>query len=157
MKLNNYYIIIIIIFVSVYHYYIQNDLEKNFCRCYIDYNSIKRPLATCNKFKNSPRLICVGMPSGHAETITILATLLYVYQFIPLWLCLLLIFIFSIQRFITNMHTIIQIISGVIFGLFYVYIYKYFNLSIYAFLIIFSIGILLYTICKIKNYNIIFI
>jgi membrane-associated phospholipid phosphatase len=151
MKLNELQIISIIILISIYHYYVQNDLEKNFFRCYIDYNSIKRPLATCNKFKNSPRLICVGMPSGHAETITILSSLLYLYKFIPLWLCLLLIFIFSIQRVIINMHTLIQIIFGIIFGLFYVFIYKYFNLSVYAFLIVFSIGILLYNICKISN------
>ena len=151
MKLNDLQIISIILLISIYHYYVQNDLEKNFFRCYIDYNSIKRPLATCNKFKNSPRLICVGMPSGHAETITILSSLLYLYKFIPFWLCLLLIFIFSIQRVIINMHTIIQIIFGIIFGLFYVFIYKYFDLSIYAFLIVFSIGILLYNICKTLN------
>lgn len=148
MKLNEIQIISIIILISIYHFYIQNNLEKNFFRCYIDYNSIKRPLNICSKFKNRGHLLCVGMPSGYAETITIFASLLYLYEFIPLWSCLLIIFIFSIQRFITNMHTITQIISGIMFGLFYVYIYKHFNLSIYAFLIVFSIGILLYTICK---------
>ena len=67
------------------------------------------------------------MPSGYAETITIFASLLYLYEFIPLWVCLLLICIVSIQRLITHMHTIIQIIAGIMFGLFYVYIYKHFS------------------------------
>jgi hypothetical protein len=151
MKLNKIHIISIILLISIYHYYIQNDLEKNFFRCYIDYNSIKRPLNICNKFKNRGPLFCVGIPSGHVEAVTIFATLLYLYEFIPLWVCLLLICIVSIQRLITHMHTIIQIIAGIMFGLFYVYIYKHFNLSIYAFLIVFSIGILLYTICKKLN------
>jgi hypothetical protein len=151
MKLNNYQIISIIILISIYHYYIQNNLEKNFFRCYIEYNSIKRPLNMCNTFQKKTNMICLGMPSGHSEIITILASLLYLYNFIPLWLCLILIFIFSIQRLVTNMHTMIQIIAGIIFGLLYVFIYKHFNLSVNAFLIVLSIGIILYMICKNLN------
>jgi membrane-associated phospholipid phosphatase len=148
MKLNNFQVISIILLISIYHYYIQNNLEKNFSKHYFEYYDIKRPLNMCNKFHNSQPLICVGMPSGHAETITIFASLLYLYKFISLWVCLILIFIFSIQRFISNMHTIIQIIFGIIFGLFYVFLYKHFNLSIYSFLIVLSIGLLLYIICN---------
>jgi membrane-associated phospholipid phosphatase len=60
---------------------------------------------------------------------------------------LLLIFLISIQRYTSNMHSMYQIVAGIIFGFCYVSIYKYFNLSIPSFLIIFCIGILLYLSC----------
>ena len=152
MKLNDLTnIFIIIILIAFYHYFIQNDLEKYFFKCHFDYDRIKRPLKICSKDdKYTNPIICVGMPSGHAETITVLASLLYLYKFIPLWLSLLLIFIFSIQRYITNMHSISQIIAGIAIGLIYVSIYKYFNLSILSFLIVVFIGILLYSSCFYK-------
>ena len=149
MKLNektNMFIIIILI--ASYHYVIQNDLEKYYFKCHFDYGSIKRPLKICNtSYNNNDPIMCVGMPSGHAETITIFAGLLYLYKFIPLWLSILFIFIFSLQRFISHMHSIIQIVTGIIFGVCYVFIYKHFNLSILSFLIVLFIGISLYLSC----------
>ena len=41
------------------------------------------------------------------------------------------------------MHTINQVIVGVILGLVYAVIYKYFNLSIVGFIVVFIIGLLL--------------
>ena len=84
------------------------------------------------------------MPSGHAETITILTYLLYYYKFIPLWLCFIVIFLFCLQRITSNMHTLPQVIIGILFGYLYSNIYTYFNLSIYSFLIVVSIGLTLY-------------
>ena len=153
MKLNdlsnqNFMIFVIILFITSYHYLIQNDLEKYFFKCHFDYNSIKRPLQMCSKDQERKKpTMCVGMPSGHTETITIFSTLLYLYKFIPLWISILLIFIFSIQRYISNMHSIIQILAGITFGLCYVFIYKHFNLSILSFLITIFIGISLYLSC----------
>ena len=149
MKLNDSTkIFIYIILIAIYHYFIQNDLEKLFFKCHFYYDSIKRPLKNCiNNYKRANPIMCAGMPSGRAETITIFASLLYLYKFIPLWLSLLLIFLISIQRYTSNMHSMYQIVAGIIFGFCYVSIYKYFNLSIPSFLIIFCIGILLYLSC----------
>jgi hypothetical protein len=157
MKLNElsnqkFMIFVIIVVITSYHYLIQNYLEKYFIECRFDYNSIKRPLKICSKEQDHERkkpTMCIGMPSGHVETITIFAILLYLYKFIPLWVSILLICIISIQRYISNMHSIIQIVVGIIVGLSYVFIYKHFNLSILSFLIIIFIGISLYLSCKI--------
>jgi len=155
MKLNeiikNNKILIIIILIFIYHYLIQNDLEKRFSQVYFEYTNIKRPTKKCEK--NTKNLNCVGMPSGHAESVTILSSLLYLYKFIPLWLCLLVIFVFSIQRIIKNKHSIDQVLMGIIIGLFYVFIYKKLNLSIYAFIIVLLIGftLLLLTYYKLNN------
>ena len=155
MKLNElsnkkFMIFIIIVLITNYHYLIQNDLEKHYFKCHFDYNSIKRPLKICSKEQERKKsIMCIGMPSGHVETITIFTSLLYLYKFIPLWISILLIFIISIQRYISNMHSIIQIVAGMIFGLSYAFIYKHFNLSIISFLIIIFIGISLYLSCKI--------
>ena len=136
-------IFFIIIIIFFYHYFIHNGLEKIFCETYFDYNYIKRPLDKCSSNLNGQKLGCIGMPSGHAETVTIFSLLLYFYKFIPLWLSLLLIFIFSIQRIISNMHTLIQVLMGIIVGYMYFNIYKFFNLSIYSLLIVFIIGFIL--------------
>ena len=149
MKLNDSKkVFIYIILIAFYHFSIQNPLEKYFFKCHFDYDSIRRPLKICiNEYIHENTIVCVGMSSGHAEAITILASLLYLYKFIPLWLSLLLIFLISLQRYTSHMHSISQIVAGIILGLFYVSIYKYFSLSIPSFLIIFGIGILLYVSC----------
>jgi hypothetical protein len=141
MKLNkDFNIVVLIIFVCLYHYSIQNDLEKNFSEIYFNYDEIKRPLIRCS---NENPDGCIGMPSGHAEVITILSSLLYLYDFIPLWLCLTLILIFSGQRITSNMHTIPQVLVGIFLGYMYALLYHYFNFSVYSFLIVLSIGSIL--------------
>jgi len=140
MKLNNTLKILLIIFIIfLYHYYIQTGLEKIFSQTYFKYDDINRPTKKCNK-NNNKDVSCVGVPSGHAETVTIITHLLYEYNFIPLWIHAVSIVAFSLQRVIINEHTIEQVCIGVIFGLIYAYIYFFFHLSIYAFIIVFLIG-----------------
>ena len=110
---------------------------------YFDYNNVKRPLKNCANGANGQQTKCVGMPSGHAETVTIIASLLYLYKFISLPICVLLIFIFSLQRILSNMHTVLQVIIGIIVSSVYVQIYYAFHLSIYSFIIVFVIGLIL--------------
>jgi len=152
MKIKNkYYLIFVIAIVCLYHYQIQNSLEKMFSYSYFNYDDIKRPSVACaNDLKEKIINIitkthrnCVGMPSGHAETITILSSLLHFYEFIPLWLCILLIFCVSIQRIISNMHTFIQVITGIIIGYIYFNIYTFYNLSVYSILIVLCIGFII--------------
>jgi hypothetical protein len=143
MKLN-ILLIIVILLIVFYHNLIQNDLEKRFFEKYLGYDNVKRPLKKCKKYEKKNTLSCVGMPSGHAETITILSGLLYYYKFISLWLCFTLILIFSFERITSNAHTLQQVFVGILFGYGYLNIYTYFNLSIYSFLIVASIGLILY-------------
>ena len=42
-----YIIIIWIIFICLYHYFIQNGIEKIFNQTYFNYDSVKRPLKKC--------------------------------------------------------------------------------------------------------------
>lgn len=152
MKIKNkYYLIFVIAIICLYHYIVQNSLEKMLSYTYFNYDNIKRPLTSCVN-DSKEKLIniitkthqnCVGMPSGHAETVTILSSLLYFYEFIPLWLCLLLIFCVSIQRIISNMHTFIQVITGILIGYIYFNIYILYNLSVYSILLVLCIGLII--------------
>jgi len=155
MKLNNKFknnatVLVLIIIACLYHGIIQNGLEKIFNECFLNYDSIKRPLSKCNKDLISYPTSCDGMPSGHAETITIFSILLYLYKFIPLWFCILMIILVSLQRLVTNVHSIIQVAMGIFAGLIYSSIYKYFDLSIISFLIIFTFGFILSLLCVYK-------
>lgn len=152
MKLNKQtsFQFVVIILIFMYHYYFHNDLEKLFSQTYFPYDNIKRPLEKCNKQINKFNLYCVGMPSGHAESFGLLSFLLYFYNFIPLWLCLAIIISVSLQRIIKNKHTLFQVLIGLLLGFTYANIYQYFNLSIYGFLIIFVISLILYILSKYK-------
>lgn len=141
--LKNIIILIIIILFSIYHYFIHNGLEKIFSQTYFDYNNVKRPLSNCSNQNTCPRLGCIGMPSGHAETAAVFSFLLYFNKFISLWVCLLFVFLICIQRITSHMHTLTQVIVGSTLGFLYASIYKYFNLSLFSFLIVFSIGFIL--------------
>jgi hypothetical protein len=140
----NIYLIIVLLLIALYHHSIQNNLEKFFFEKYFGYNNVKRPSTKCKNKKINNNLNCLGFPSGHAEAITIISGLLYYYNFITLGLCLIIIFIISLQRIITDKHTISQVLAGILFGYGYLNIYTYFNLSIYSFLIVASIGLILY-------------
>jgi membrane-associated phospholipid phosphatase len=147
---NKIFILIIILLLTVYHFVLHNNIEKIFSQTYFDYNDIRRPLNICDKKSNKSKLSCIGMPSGHAEGFSVLFFLLYFYNFIPLWLCLIIIVAISLQRITTNMHTLNQVIVGSLLGLIYATIYKYFKLSIYGFLIVLSIGFILALLSMIK-------
>jgi hypoxanthine phosphoribosyltransferase len=144
MKLNTkLFFTIIIILLTIYHLSIHNNLEKMFFQTYFDYNKIRRPLNYCSNILNSSKLTCAGMPSGHAETSMIFASLLYIYKIIPLWLAIIIVIISIGDRIIRNKHTLFQISIGLLVGALYSFIYRYFNLSIYGFLIVFFIGFVL--------------
>ena len=141
MKLNKIFLVTLIV-VCLYHYFIQNSLEKMFINAYIHSDTIKRPLSSCNNKINNT-LSCIGMPSGHAEIITIISIILYCYKYINLPICIMLIVVVSLQRVLTDMHTFLQITVGIIIGILYSLIYIYFKLSYKSFLIIISIGVIL--------------
>ena len=141
MKLNKIFLLTLIVIV-LYHYFIQNGLEKMFISAYFDSDIIIRPLSSCsNKINNI--LSCIGMPSGHAEIITMISIILYHYKYINLPICIMLIVVVSLQRVLSDMHIFLQITVGIIIGILYSLIYIYFKLSYKSFLIIISFGLLL--------------
>jgi len=78
MKLNkDFNIVVLIILISLYHGTLQNDLEKKFSETYFNYDEIKRPLIRCSDYLDGRTFECIGMPSGHAETVTLLSSYLY--------------------------------------------------------------------------------
>ena len=97
-----------------------NGMEKIFSKTFIKKPFVKRPLFKDDKFN---KLCHIGMPSGHAETITILCILLYHYKYINLPLCIITIIIVSLQRVVSKRHTFSQIIFGMILGLLYCLLY----------------------------------
>jgi hypothetical protein len=138
MNLPTYYIIFCLIVIFTYHV-VQNDIEKQFSLTYFGYDNVKRPLSNGTMYTYRD----LGMPSGHSEIATIISCILYYYKLISLWLCILLIFIFSVQRIIANRHTLNQVIVGIMCGLIYSYIYISNNLSILSFGIVILISLLL--------------
>jgi membrane-associated phospholipid phosphatase len=138
--LQNMQLFAVIILLGMYHFYIHSRLEKSFSKRYFDYDLVKRPLLKCKGPENSSYLKCIGMPSAHTETASVVSCLLYFNKIIPLWLCLLIISIVSIQRVITDMHSLSQVIVGATLGYIYAFIYKKFT---FGFVIVFTIGLLL--------------
>jgi hypothetical protein len=136
-----------------YHNFLHNNIEKQFSKAYFDCKNIRRPLKVCKKEINCSNLNCIGMPSGHAEAGSLLSCLLYFYNFIPLWVCLIIIVLISLQRIVTNMHALNQVIVGSLLGLIYATIYNYFKLSIYGFLVVLSIGFVLTLLTMIELNN----
>ena len=143
------YFAIFLLIVVLYHFWVQNNVEKMFCLEYFGYNNVKRPLSGNIMFSSCD----LGMPSGHAEAGTIMFLLLYFYEYISLPVSIILIFIVSLQRVVKERHTIAQVIAGTICGIIYSYIYKSYNLSIFSFLIVLSITLLLTALIYYKINN----
>jgi len=148
---NQTYIIIIIVLLSGYHFYFHNKFEKMFSQTFLQYENVKRPLHSCHFLENANRFYCVGLPSGHAESIAVFCFLLYFYKFIPFWLCLLSIFAVSAQRVVSYKHTPFQVTIGALLGFLYASLYKRFDLSLYSMLIVVGIGITLVTSAALKK------
>jgi len=65
-----------------------------------------------------------GMPSGHAESFTVLAYILYKKGIIKDWMCVSIITLVGIQRIVYKRHTLLQVIVGTCLGLVYGHIYS---------------------------------
>lgn len=151
MKLINFknmQLFAVIILLGMYHFYIHSRLEKSFSQRYFHYDLVKRPLLKCKGPENSSNLKCIGMPSAHTETASVFSFLLYFNKIIPLWFCLLIISIVSMQRVITDMHSLSQVIVGAILGYIYAFLYIKFTFGL---IIVFTIGLLL---CILSVYKI---
>ena len=129
--------ILIIALILVYHF-VHNGIEKQFSQLHFKYDSIRRPLDYCDREYNCNKLYCTGMPSGHVEIATILCILLE----LPMWITGVIVVATGLQRIITHMHTLNQVIAGAIMGLLYSATYLKFGLK-NGMLLIVTLGLVL--------------
>ena len=121
--------ILVVILLCIIHYFLINGLEKIIFDVYnFKKDNILRPINNCKTVRNHS-IYCIGMPSGHVETTTILCFILYKLNHISLSNMILIICFMCYQRIITNKHTLLQTIIGVTFGLLYSNIYLKIGLS----------------------------
>ena len=121
--------ILVVILLCIIHYFLINGLEKIIFDVYnLKKDNILRPINNCKTSRNY-NTYCLGMPSGHTETTTILCFILYKLNHISLSNMILIICFMCYQRIITNKHTLLQTIIGVTFGLLYSNIYLKIGLS----------------------------
>ena len=71
-----------------------------------------------------PTGVPYGMPSGHAESLTVLSYLLYKKGLINGWVSASIITLVGIQRIVYNRHTLLQVIAGTLLGLLYGHLYS---------------------------------
>lgn len=110
--------IFILVFVFIMHFVFINPMEKLVTQAHIGlYN---RPKEEC---KDKTNFHCLGMPSGHAEITSLLCMLLYLNDYIPLSIAITGIILVGIQRIVTNMHTLNQVIAGTLLGSGFAYLY----------------------------------
>lgn len=136
--ISNLLLLSLVLSITYFHKEIQNKVEKMIFQKYYDNKNFRRPRHIC---AGDNTLDCFGFPSGHAETITIFSLLMYFYKLFPLWFAIIIILLVSYQRIYTYSHNILQVIVGIIFGILYAVLYKQ---SLYYFVGIFVLGIILY-------------
>ena len=135
-------ILYVLFIICTLQFFLINPLEKLYCYYFLNNNNddiIKRP------YCSDKTLYCIGMPSGHAEIITILSTVLYYHKYISFIVYITLLSIICLQRVISNKHTILQVIIGVIFGLLFSFTYIKLESFYFAFIFIY-VFILLFII-----------
>lgn len=109
-----------IILLAILHYGMINGLEKMIFESFFPSILLSRP-STCENNRNRP-VKCLGMPSGHVEIVTIVSVWFYHLLKLPLVVCL--IAFTCLQRVVSHRHTFLQAGMGVLFGLFYAWIYS---------------------------------
>lgn len=137
-----------ILIITLFHIIFINPLEKLLVQKY--YKTINRPYIKikCEKFNS------LGMPSGHAESTTVIMMLLYLNNYINLNVALFMIIFVSLQRVFSFMHCIKQVLMGFFIGLIMSFIYNKLNSFINCLIFIFiyiSILSYLYFIYRIPN------
>ena len=97
------------------HAFIINPSEKQLVRT-LSHDAIwaKRPTG-----------VPYGMPSGHAESVTVLAYLMYTKGIISGWGCAFIIALTGLQRIVYKRHTLLQVIIGTCLGIVYARMYAH--------------------------------
>lgn len=116
-------IILLVFFISMIHICLYNKIEKEFVQLIFG-NQLwtRRPTKICNNDINI-LLECEGMPSGHAETVTLICILLTLFKISPIYLSISIIIIIGLQRILWRRHTIYQVLVGILLGCLYSLLY----------------------------------
>lgn len=141
--------LIYITIISISHYGIVNKIEKIFSKLiFPDNKIINRPSDKC-KDSNDFNFSCIGMPSGHTEGTTIFCLLLNHYDLLPLPIAILTIFVVGLQRVVSKMHNIQQVLVGLVFALLYTQLYINTDTSLTSILIL--LGIIIFSLIIISS------
>jgi membrane-associated phospholipid phosphatase len=122
-------------FIIIYHFLIQNPIEKIFSNIYFNKSIVNRPNGNL-----------YGMPSGHVEITSLFLFLLYFYGFISILVSLCGIIFMSLQRVLCNMHTIFQTIIGALLG--FIYAFIYYRYQVYGIICVILFAIILLFMIK---------
>ena len=121
--------VFVFVILLVAHYYLVNRSEKGFfAQTSLPKSVINRPSSECIDVAPTTKG-CMGMPSGHVETTTIFAFVLYQYEYLSGLVMVAIIVAMCIQRVLFERHTIGQVIAGSLFGFLYGSIYYKTRLS----------------------------
>lgn len=120
-------ILLFLLILCVIHCSALNILKKMIFTTIFGIENTRRPCSSCiiGNDKYNASYICYGMPSGHAECTTIFMILLSIFGYIPFELAIIVILGVCIQRVISQRHTVLQVVIGVLFGMLYSLIYIY--------------------------------
>jgi hypothetical protein len=102
-----------IITIVLYSHFLLNPILKLLSNEYLGYDNCRRPNISCN---NNQTLTCLGLPSGHVQTITTICLILYFYDLVSLTMIIIMILLVSLHRVITNVHSIVQVCAGIFVG-----------------------------------------
>lgn len=87
---------------------------------------VKRPSQECkNEDSNNISFKCIGMPSGHVEGITVSMYFLYRNGILPIEWFVVIVTLVAAERIIMKRHTFLQVLAGLIIGIFYGEIYVF--------------------------------
>lgn len=105
--------------ICILQYCILNGLEKMIFHTW--FKETLRP--NCKEFVTPTN--CIGLPSGHAEIGTIILLYLYSKKYISSMIGCIILVLICLQRIVSKNHTLLQVIVGVLFGIFYFTLYSY--------------------------------
>ena len=114
--------IILIVVVFLIHYLLINPIEKLLVYTATNDESIRRPGSEC---KGASNFGCLGMPSGHSESVVIVCLLLNKLKVLSIPACISIIAVVGLQRILVNRHTLLQVTTGWTVGYLYAYLYLF--------------------------------
>ena len=120
--MNKYFTILFILIISSIHFLYINRIEKRYIAQHF-FVSL-RPNEDFTNINENNKFACLGFPSGHVESITILCLLLNHFNVIDTRTTIISILVTALQRIVTKKHTIEQTIFGFLFGFLYSMFYS---------------------------------
>lgn len=109
---------LLVFFLLLIHVGLTNAFEKLLTQQW--FGSLRRPCLSC---KELDTFACLGMPSGHAETVVVVISMLVLRNVISIPVGLVVVLAVCLQRVIAYRHTVKQVLVGGTLGLAYAGLY----------------------------------